>query len=190
MDERTFKTLELEALIAILASQVQSPLGRKRDHREDAAHRPYVPPSGSTRGRKDDTLVILEDQGFITEGTEIRLIAQKLPKGASPSDSRFRARISSNPSKPIWDHTGERFRSLTQLSKTLRDEHGALIPQSSFNACLYWCIDGENPERTLASGPGAFGACFVFGLRFTTRPGCTDDPALARGSSRPSWLAR
>ncbi|HWN98831.1 MAG TPA: Smr/MutS family protein [Blastocatellia bacterium] len=30
MDERTFKTLELEALIALLAGQVQSPLGRKR----------------------------------------------------------------------------------------------------------------------------------------------------------------
>lgn len=30
MDQRTFKTLELEALIALLAGQVQSPLGRKR----------------------------------------------------------------------------------------------------------------------------------------------------------------
>ena len=30
MDERTFKTLELEALINLLAGQVQSPLGRKR----------------------------------------------------------------------------------------------------------------------------------------------------------------
>ena len=30
MDERTFKTLELEALIDLLAGQVQSPLGRKR----------------------------------------------------------------------------------------------------------------------------------------------------------------
>ncbi len=30
MDERTFKTLELEALVNLLAGQVQSPLGRKR----------------------------------------------------------------------------------------------------------------------------------------------------------------
>jgi hypothetical protein len=43
-------------------------------------------------------------------------------------------------------------RSLTQLSKTLRDQHGIAFPQSSFNPCKYWCIEGEGPpERTLES---------------------------------------
>ncbi|HST22297.1 MAG TPA: hypothetical protein VLR90_14330, partial [Blastocatellia bacterium] len=32
MDERTFKTLELDALINLLARHVQTPLGRSRVH--------------------------------------------------------------------------------------------------------------------------------------------------------------
>lgn len=105
-------------------------------------------PRGKRR-RSQDSLVRLKEYGYIYEGSTIRIVPGKIPPGADPEESRFSARITGDPSRPIWGHDGESVDSLTDVSKQLRDEHGVLLPQSKFNACRYWYIAGQSPERTL-----------------------------------------
>jgi hypothetical protein len=101
------------------------------------------------RFRSADVLVRLEDNGYIWEGKVLVPISRVLPRG-EPVDSRFRAIIGRNPSRPTWELTGEVVRSLTSLSVRLRDEFGVAFPLTSFNASKYWRIEDEGPpERTI-----------------------------------------
>lgn len=128
----------------------QSDGGVRRSEETQPKNSP--PPSGGRDlKRKEDTLVRLVDTGYLFPGTGIRLISRLVPTDWKLNDRRLRARIGPNPSKPIWEFSGDSVRSLTSLSKTLRDEYGIALPESSFNPCKYWCIDGETPERTLES---------------------------------------
>lgn len=100
------------------------------------------------RARRLDTLIRLEDAGYIREGTVLVPISRILPPHAS-GDLRFQAVVDKNPTRPIWAHTGDSMRSLSALSITLRDEFGVAFPFSSFNPCKYWRIEEEKVERTL-----------------------------------------
>lgn len=109
-----------------------------------------LPASGKNRDRAIDTLILLEEFGYISEGTVITPISRIFPSGLTGPASIARARIARHPSRPIWEHTGAQMNSLTELSKMLRDDFGFSFPGTSFNPNKYWRIEAEGPpERTL-----------------------------------------
>jgi hypothetical protein len=94
--------------------------------------------------RRARTLPVLSDNGVVTRGTLIEVVAEALPSDAASQDPRvFRARID-NPAglreSVIWEFDGQPY-SLTELTYKLQEEYGV--------ACLehyifkHWCVCGH-----------------------------------------------
>lgn len=102
------------------------------------------------RSKRTRTIVLLLARGLLKPGEALVVAPSRLPLGADPGDSTYRARLSSSPDdreKIVWERDGQLY-AISRLTEKLRDEHGVSAGKGAVNGNMRWCR-AVDPSRTL-----------------------------------------